>query len=212
MLGKCRKRHNVPQSKSRSNKEDFFLRHTARLPSSTFQLVLFHHLFCIHFLGGEGPFPCSLLGGGGPLLCSLLGGSTSMFTSRQGGPLPCSLPEGSTSMLTSGGPLPCLLLGGALPCSLPGWVRWSTSMFTSGGSHVTYPILLLYTTIECPSASWAKFTWDPPPHFCVHFWGVPCDLSHNALIYCYRMPQCIMGKIHMGPPIPKLNRLTDKHD
>ena len=56
-----------------------------------------------------------------------------------------------------GGPLPCSLLGG------------STSMFTSGGdyfwggSHVTYPIMLLYTTIECPSASWAKFTWDPPP-------------------------------------------------
>ena len=32
--------------------------------------------------------------------------------------------------------------------------------------------------------------------------GVPCDLSHNALRYCYRMPQCIMGKIHMGLPRP----------
>ena len=40
-----------------------------------------------------------------------------------------------------------------------------------------------------------------------HFWGVPCDLSHNPLIYHYRMPQCIMGKIHMGPP-PK--SLTDR--
>ena len=39
--------------------------------------------------------------------------------------------------------------------------------------------------------------------------GVPFDLSHNALIYCYRMPQCIMGKIHMGPPL-ELNRLTDR--
>ena len=28
---------------------------------------------------------------------------------------------------------------------------------------MTYPIILLYTAIECPSASWAKFTWDPPP-------------------------------------------------
>ena len=36
-------------------------------------------------------------------------------------------------------------------------------MFTSRGSYVTYPIMLLYTAIECPSASWAKFTWDPPP-------------------------------------------------
>ena len=32
-----------------------------------------------------------------------------------------------------------------------------------GGSHVTYPIMFLYTAIECPSASWAKFTWVAPP-------------------------------------------------
>ena len=120
------------------NKEAFFLRHTARLPSSNSQLVLFHHLFCIHFLGEGGPLLCSLLGGG-PLPCSL-----------PGGPLPCSLP---------GGPLPCSLLEGSTPMFTS---RGSTSMFTSG--------------------------------------GVPCDLSHNALIYHYRTPQCIMGKIHMGPP------------
>ena len=40
--------------------------------------------------------------------------------------------------------------GGPLMCSL------------LGGSHVIYPIMLLYTTIEYPSASRAKFTWDPP--------------------------------------------------
>ena len=95
--------------KNEKNKEAFFLRHTACLPSSTSQLVLFHHLFCIHFWGG-------------PLLCSLLGGSTSMFTSR-------------------GDPLPCSILGGPLLCTL------------LGGSHVTHPIMLLHTAIECPSAS-----------------------------------------------------------
>ena len=40
--------------------------------------------------------------------------------------------------------------------------------------------------------------------------GVPCDLSHNALIYCYRTPQCIMGKIHMGPPPPPIVEQTDR--
>ena len=111
-----------------------------------------------------------------------------MFT--LGGALPCSLPG-------EGGPLPCSLLG------------VSTSMFTSGGgSHVTYPIMLLYTTIECPSASWVKFTWENS-HVCVHFWGgVPCDLSHNALTYCCRTPQCIMGTIHIRPP-PPTQSLTD---
>ena len=111
-------------------KEAFFLRHTACLPSNTSQLVLFHHLFCIHFLGG------------GPLLCSLLRGSTF------GGVHFCVHFWGSTSVFTSGG--------------------GSTSMFPSGGVH-----------------------------FHVHFWGGPhpysllgvtCDLSHNALIYHYRMP------------------------
>ena len=115
--------------KNEKNKEAFFLRHTACLPSSTSQLVLFHHLFCIHFWGG-------------PLLCSLLGGSTSMFTSR-------------------GDPLPCSILGGPLLCTLLG--------------------------------------------------GFPCYPSHNALIYCYRMPQCITERSHGTPP-PELDRQTDKHD
>ena len=121
-----------------NTKKPFFLRHTACLPSSTSQLVLFHHLFYIHFWGGGGPLSCSLLGG--PLLCSLLGGP--LPCSLLGGPLLCSLPGGSTSIFTSGG---------------------STSMFTSGGSHVTYPIMLLYTAIECPSASWANSHGSPPP-------------------------------------------------
>ena len=126
-----------------TTRKPFSLRHTTHLPSSTSQLVLFHHLFCIHFWGG---------------------GSTSVFTSWGGGvPLPCSLLEG---------PLLCSLLGSPLPCSLLGGV-----------------------------------------HLCVHFWEeVPCDLSHNVLIYHYRMPQCIMGKIHIGPPPPhkELDRLTDR--
>ena len=142
-------------TKTFPNKEAFYLRHTARLPSSTSQLVLFHHLFCIHFWGVGGPLPCSLLGGGGgPLPCSLPVGSTSVFTSGGrgihfhvqfwGG--------GSTSMFTSWGVHFCVHFQGG-----------STSMFTSRGSDVTYPIMLLYTTIDCPSASWAKFTWPPPP-------------------------------------------------
>ena len=119
-------------------KEAFFLRHTTRLPSRTSQLVLFHHLFCIHFWGGPlpcsfpgVPLPCSLLGG--PLLCSLLvgpllgGGSTSLFT-LGGGSTSMFTSGGSTSMFTSGGPLPCSLLGG------------STSMFTSGGGGPMWPI------------------------------------------------------------------------
>ena len=100
----------------------------------------------------------------------------------------------TSSASTSGGPLPCPLLGGPLPCSLLGGStsmftsRGSTSMFTSGGP-------LLCSLLGGPLS-------------CSLLGGVPCDLSHNALIYCYRMPQCIMGKIHMGPP--QLNRLTDK--
>ena len=31
-------------------------------------------------------------------------------------------------------------------------------------------------------------------------WVVPCDLSLNALLYRYRTLQCIMSKIHTGPP------------
>ena len=134
------------KTKHTPKKKAFFLTHTAHLSNSASQLVLFHHLFCICFWGVHfrvhsrwGPFPCSLLGE-----------YTSMFTSREGGPLPCLLLGGSTSVLTSGG-------GG------------STSVFTSRGvhfciyfqgSHVTYPIILLYTAIGM--LSWAKFTWDPP--------------------------------------------------
>ena len=94
----------------------------------------------------------------GPLLPPLL------YPLLEGGPLLCSLwgGGGSTSMLTSGGSTSMFISGG------------STSMFTSsggvhfhvhfwGGPHVTYPIMFLYITIECPSASRAKFTWDPPP-------------------------------------------------
>ena len=50
------------------------------------------------------------------------------------------------------GPLPPPLLGGGGPLPPP----------LLGVSHVTYPIMLLYTTIEFLSASWAKFTWGPP--------------------------------------------------
>ena len=67
--------------------------------------------------------------------------------------------------------------GGPLPCSLLGG---STSMFTSGGGPLLSSLL---------GGSTSVFTSG----------GVPCDLSHNALIYHYRMPHCIMGKIHMGP-------------
>ena len=93
-----------------------------------------------------------------------------------GGPLLCSLQGGPLSCSLLGGPLPCSLPGGPLPCSVLGG---STSMFSSGGST-------------------SMFT-SRGVHFHVHFQGVPCDLSHNALIYCYRMPQYITGKIHMGP-------------
>ena len=70
---------------------------------------------------------------------------------------------------------------------------------------MTYPIMLLYTAIEFPSASWAKFTWGV--HIHVHFWGVPllcsplgvpCDLSHNALIYQYRIPSASWAKFTWG--------------
>ena len=47
--------------------------------------------------------------------------------------------------------------GGPLLCFTSGRVHFCVYL-----SHVTYPIMLLYTTIECPSASWAKFTWNPP--------------------------------------------------
>ena len=110
------------------NKEAFFLRDTARLPSSTSQLVLFHH----HFWEG-----------GGSSSVSISGEFSSLSTSRGWGVL----------------------------FHLHFWgvlfhVHFKGSFFHVyfwGGSHVTYPIMLLYTTIEHPSTSWAKFTWDPPP-------------------------------------------------
>ena len=83
-----------------------------------------------------------------------------------GGPLPPTT--------SGGGPLPPPLLGGGGGGSssyhfqgvLFHYHFWGGGgvLFHHhfGGSHVTYPIMLLYTTIECPSASWAKFTWDPP--------------------------------------------------
>ena len=85
------------------------------------------------------------------------------------------------------GSLPCsLLVGGPLLCSLLEGVHFHLHFM--GGP---FPSSLM-----------------GGPLLCSLLGGVPCDLSHNALIYCYRMPQCIMGKIHMGPPL-KLNRLTD---
>ena len=70
-----------------------------------------------------------------------------------------------------GGPLPPLLEGGLLfhyhfwgvPVSSLRHSLSNSGGGGEGGSHVTYPIMLLYTAIECPSVSWAKFTWGPPP-------------------------------------------------
>ena len=119
-----------------------------------------YHLLAQQYFSA-GPLPPSLLhplfGGplleGGPLPCSLLGGSTSMFISG-----------GSTSMFTSGGSTSVFTLGGPLLCHFQG-VHFHSHFW---GLHfcvhfyVTYPIMLLYTAIERPSASWEKFTWDPP--------------------------------------------------
>ena len=174
------------------NKEAFFLRHTAHLPSSTSQLVLFHHPSASTsscFLGGS----TSMFTLGvhfhvhfqGVHSCSLPGGSTSMFTSR-----------GSTSMFTSGCPLPCSLLGEGSTSVFT--LGGSTSMFISGGGSTSVSLLGV--------------------HFHVHLRGgpLPCSLLggpmwpiHNALIYHHRMPQRIMGKIHMGLPL-ELSRLTDR--
>ena len=88
------------------------------------------------------------------------GGGYPSWSIQRGDPLPCSLPRGSTSMFTSGG---------------GGYPSWSiqrgrpTSVFTSEGVH-----------------------------FCVHFWGVPCDLSHNALI----CPSASWAKFTWDPPNP----------
>ena len=149
--------------------------------------------FCDYFWGG--PLLCSLLGGplpcslpGGPLPCSLPGGPPRVTSE---GPLLCSLPGGSTSVFTSGGfpydlshnaliyhyRMPqCIMgtihMGGPLPCSL-------------GGSHVTYPIMLLYTTIECLSASWAKFK--------IHM-GPPTELNRLTDDTLKTLPSCTLHK------------------
>ena len=123
------------KAEERHNKEAFFSKAYCPLASSTSQLVLFHH----HFRG-EGPLLCPLLGG--PLPCPLLeGGSSSVSTSG-----------GSSSMSTFG----VVVL---FPCTLLGRFLFHVHFW---GSHVTYPIMLLYTAVEFPSASWAKFKWDPP--------------------------------------------------
>ena len=94
-----------------------------------------------------------------------------------------------------------------LPAVLFSWSSSTTSSAsTSGGS----------TSVFTSGGSTSVFT-SGGVYFCVHFWGslpcsllgvstslftsgVLCDLSHNALTYHYRMPQCIMGKVHMGHP------------
>ena len=104
------------------------------------------------------------------LYFSFWGGVTSMFT--YGGPLLgvyFHIPFwGVHFMFTSGrGPLPCSLLGGPLLCSLLGG------------------------PLPCSPSRGV--------HFHVHFWGgplscSPCDLSHTALIYHYRMPSASWAK------------------
>ena len=120
------------------------------------------------------------------------------------------LPSSTSQLVWSG---PCL--GGPLPT----WVCSSTT--TSGvGGLLPLPLwggnLFHHHFWGVPfhyhfwggSSSTTTSRGDPLPLpipggvlFHHHFQGAPCDLSHNALIYCYRMPQCIMGKIHMGVPL-----------
>ena len=107
----------------------------------------------------------------------------------KGKPPACQLMYGRCVVcLGGGGTLPGPSRGGGDP----GWSIGgeSTSVFTSRGGPFACSLL-------------------GGVHFRVHFGGggVPCDLSNNALIYHYRMPQCIIGKIHMGPPPP--TSLTD---
>ena len=116
-------------------------------------------------------------------------GSTSMFTS--GGPLPCSFLGRFTSMFTSRGPLSCSPPGGPLSCSPPG-VHFHVHFW--GGP---LPCSLLGGPLPCSLLKGSTSG------------GVPCNLSHNALIYHYRMPQCIMDKIHMGPPPHRVEQ-TDR--
>ena len=104
----------------------------------------------------------------------------------QGSHLPCPL---------LGGPLLCPFLGGSSSMSTS---RGSSSMPTSGG--VLFHVHFWGGPLPCPllGVLFHVHFWGVLFH--VHFWGVPCDLSHNAFIYHYRTPQCIMSKIHMGPP------------
>ena len=97
-----------------------------------------------------------------------------------GGPLPPPLPGGPLPPpLPEGGSSSVTTLGGLLLPPLPGGRSSSTSTLGASSSASTSRGVLFHPTS-----------------------GVPCDLSHNALIYHYRMPQCIMGKIHMGLPPP----------
>ena len=102
-----------------------------------------------------------LSGGGYPSWSSQRGQYPSWSSQR--GQYPSWSIQGRGPLLCSllGGPLPRSLLGGPLPYSLPGGVHFHVHFW---GAHVTYPIMLLYTVIECPGALWAKFTWDPSPH------------------------------------------------
>ena len=113
------------------------------------EVLFYHHfqgvLFCHHFQG--------------VLFHYHFWGSSSTTTSG-GGFSSTATSGGSSSTTTSGGPLQLPLPGGHLPPPL----LWRGPLLPPllGRSHVTYPIMLLYTAIGCPSASWAKFTWDPP--------------------------------------------------
>ena len=93
------------------NKKAFFLRHTARLPSSTSQLV-----WSLPWGGGGDTWALWYPGAGGG---GYLGAVVPWHSGGGGG-------SSSTSTLGGGGPLPSVLLGG------------SSSTSTLAGSHVTY--------------------------------------------------------------------------
>ena len=123
-------------------------------------------------------------------------------------------------------PLTQQYFSAGLVWSLPCWGGGgSSSTTTSGGGDPLPPPLLGGGVLFHHHLQW----WGPLPPplwgglFHYHFWrvlfhhhflgggssstttsrGVPCDLSHNAPIYRYRTPHCIIGKIHMGPPPPR---------
>ena len=111
-------------------------------------------------LAGWGSSSTTTSGGGVFFHHHFQGGSSS--TTTPGRVLFCHhLWVGVSSTTTSRGVLFCLhFWGGPLPLPL---LRGPLLPPLLGGSHVTYPIMLLYTAIEHPGALWAKFTWDPPP-------------------------------------------------